>query len=162
MAALADVESNSNPFAIGVVGGTLVRQPANKAEAVATAEALEREGYNFSIGVAQVNRYNLARHGLDYAQAFEPCANLLAGATILKECFDRAGSRFNQEQTALRAALSCYYSGNFRRGFQADPGGRISYVEKVIQSAAAIEQSAVVHTSREARSTSITYSEPSE
>jgi len=56
MAAVVGVESGSNPFAIGVVGGTLVRQPNNLAEATATAQALDRAGYNFSVGIAQVNR----------------------------------------------------------------------------------------------------------
>ena len=38
--ALIHVESGGNPFAIGVVGGALVRQPTHLAEAVATATLL--------------------------------------------------------------------------------------------------------------------------
>ena len=55
-----NVESSSNPYAIGVVGGALVRQPKALDEALATVRMLEEKGYNFSIGLAQVNRYNLA------------------------------------------------------------------------------------------------------
>ena len=48
--ALVRTESAYNPYAIGVVGGRLVRQPATLEEAVATAHSLERQGYNFSVG----------------------------------------------------------------------------------------------------------------
>ena len=42
--ALIQVESGGNPFANGVVGGALVRQPANLPEALATVAALEAAG----------------------------------------------------------------------------------------------------------------------
>jgi len=106
------VESGRNPFAIGVVGRRLARQPATLAEAVATARMLEREGFNYSLGLAQVNRSNLRKFGLDdYDVAFDPCRNLAAGARILAECRERAGGDWGK-------AFSCYYSGNFRTGFE--------------------------------------------
>jgi type IV secretion system protein VirB1 len=126
MAAVARVESSFNPFAIGVVGGRLVRQPAARDEAVATARSLEAQGFNFSVGLGQVNRYNLARYGLDYQSAFDPCANLRAGAAILTDCYARASKSAQDSQAALRAAFSCYYSGNFVTGF------RDGYVAKVL------------------------------
>ncbi len=132
MAALARVESGFNPFAIGVVSGRLERQPANKAEAVATAQALEAAGMNFSVGVSQVNRYNLPKYGLSYEAAFDACQNLHVGALILKDCFDRAKPRFGDDQRALQAAFSCYYSGNFSTGFKQDFPGQPSYVQKVL------------------------------
>lgn len=52
------VESSYNPYAIGVVGGRLVRQPRTLDEAVSTARMLEQRGLNFSVGLAQVNRYS--------------------------------------------------------------------------------------------------------
>jgi type IV secretion system protein VirB1 len=134
MAALVSVESAFNPYAIGVVGGRLARQPSSKAEAVATARALERDGWNFSVGLGQVNRHNLAPQGLDYAMALEPCANLRAAARILSACFARARHRRHDQQAALRAALSCYYSGNFTRGFKPE-GSHISYVDRVVSHA---------------------------
>ena len=126
MAAIVRVESGFNPYAIGVVAGRLVRQPTDRAEAVATAKSLEQQGYNFSVGVGQVNRYTLARYGLDYESAFDACLNLGAGASILSECFARATKVLKSEQGALRAALSCYYSGNFTTGF------REGYVARVV------------------------------
>ncbi|MBD9479312.1 lytic transglycosylase domain-containing protein [Pseudoxanthomonas sp. PXM02] len=116
------VESSFNPYAIGVVGGRLARQPRNLAEAVSTARMLEDRGYNFSLGLAQVNRYNLARQGLaSYEKAFDVCPNLQAGSRILAECYSRSGSDWGK-------AFSCYYSGNFTTGY------RHGYVQKVFAS----------------------------
>lgn len=116
------IESSFNPYAIGVVGGRLVRQPKNLPEALATVRMLETKGYNFSIGLAQVNRYNLDRYGLQsYEQAFEPCTNLVAGSRILAECYRRSGGDWGK-------SFSCYYSGNFTTGF------RHGYVQKVYAS----------------------------
>ncbi len=126
LAALVSVESGYNPYAIGVVGAHLVRQPASLDEALATVANLTRLGYNFSLGLGQVNRYNLARFGETTTSIFEPCVNLRVAASILSECFARAARLEANEQLALRKALSCYYSGNFSTGFTA------GYVERVV------------------------------
>ncbi|WP_425612927.1 lytic transglycosylase domain-containing protein [Xanthomonas rydalmerensis] len=116
------VESSHNPFAIGVVGGRLVRQPQNLPEAVATARMLEEKGYNFSLGLGQVNRYNLIKYGLDsYEKAFKTCPNLQAASKILAECYSRSGGNWGK-------SFSCYYSGNFETGY------RHGYVQKVYAS----------------------------
>lgn len=135
MAAIVNVESSYNPYAIGVVKGRLQRQPKNIQEAVATAKALAAAGWNFSIGIAQVNRYNLPKYNLTYEQGFEPCSNLWAGSKILEGCFLRADNNQRTQQEALKAAISCYYSNNFTRGFKPDVRGKPSYVEKVVASA---------------------------
>lgn len=116
------VESSHNPYAIGVVGGHLVRQPKNLPEALATVRMLESRGFNFSLGVAQVNRYNLGKYGLDsYEKAFEVCPNLQAGSRILAECYSRSGGDWGK-------SFSCYYSGNFVTGY------RHGYVQKIYAS----------------------------
>lgn len=135
MAAIVNVESGYNPYAIGVVGGRLARQPKSREEAVATAKALEANGWNFSVGVAQVNRYNLPKYQISYEQAFDACANLRVGSKILEECYSRAAKGTAEPQAALHAAFSCYYSGNFTRGFRPDAIGQPSYVQKVLASA---------------------------
>ncbi len=127
--AVARVESSFNPYAIGVVGGRLERQPRSHAEAVATARQLERLGYNFSMGATQVNRYNLAKYNESYDTIFDLCRNLRTGAAILEDCFVRAKRRYGDDQAALRAAFSCYYSGNYVTGFQH------GYVQKVVSAA---------------------------
>lgn len=121
---VVNVESSHNPFAIGVVGGQLVRQPQNLGEAVATVRMLEDKGYNYSLGVAQVNRANLGKFGLDsYEKAFDYCPNLQAGSRILAQCYASAGNDWGK-------AFSCYYSGNFTTGYQD------GYVQKIYQSMA--------------------------
>jgi type IV secretion system protein VirB1 len=132
--ALVSVESAFNPWAIGVVGGSLVRQPRHRAEALATAKALQAAGWNFSVGLGQINVGNFERLGLTVESAFEPCPNLAAMQTVLAECFDRASGAVSKavDQVALRQALSCYYSGNFSTGF------RHGYVRKVVVAARAV------------------------
>ena len=135
--ALIQVESAGNPFAIGVVGGALVRQPATLAEAVATVAALDAAGWNYSVGLGQINKRNFQRFGLTPTTAFAPCANLAALQGILSECFSRARRRAPQ-QAALRDAFSCYYSGNFATGRQH------GYVGKVLAAWSARAQQAAV------------------
>ena len=121
---VVNVESSHNPYAIGVVGGQLVRQPQNLPEAVATVRMLEDKGYNYSLGVAQVNRANLGKYGLDtYEKAFDLCPNLRAGSQILAQCYASAGGDWGK-------AFSCYYSGNFTTGYQD------GYVQKIFDSMA--------------------------
>ena len=121
---VVNVESSHNPYAIGVVGGKLVRQPQNLPEAVATVRMLEKNGYNYSLGVAQVNRANLGKYGLDsYEKAFEYCPNLSAGSQILAQCYASASKDWGK-------AFSCYYSGNFTTGYQD------GYVQRIFNSMA--------------------------
>src|SRR3546814_18189144 len=81
------VESSFNPYAIGVVGGHLVRQPQSLPEALATVRMLEQGGYNFSVGLAQVNRKNLDKSGLDsYEKALPACPTRKEGSRIRAQC----------------------------------------------------------------------------
>ena len=112
MHSVITVESAGNPYAIGVVGGRLARQPRNKAEAIATAQALERAGWNFSVGTAQVNKKNFKKYGLTLETAFDTCANLNAGARILQGCYESSlKSAQGNANFHLARAFSCYYSG---------------------------------------------------
>ena len=129
MAAIVKTESSFNPFAIGVVGGALKRQPRSFEEAQAAVKMLLANGRNFSMGLGQVNRYNLAKYGLNYQTVFDPCKNLKAGSGILAECYNRARKQSNSDQQALQKAFSCYYSGTFTVGFKH------GYVRKVVANA---------------------------
>lgn len=134
MQRLVRVESAFNPYAIGVVGARLERQPRSLGEALSTVAALESQGFNYSVGLAQVNQSNFQRLNLTPATAFEPCRNLAAGAAILRECFERASATRREDQEALQAALSCYYSGNFTTGFAH------GYVAKVVGAPTSVVQ----------------------
>lgn len=134
MNALVHVESSFRQFAIAVVDGPQVRQPRTLQEAVAVVGNLERKGLNYSVGYAQVNKVNFKKQGLTIQTAFDACSNIRAGSRILEDCFQSAKKRYSQnDQVALRAAYSCYYSGNFLRGFRPDKQGQSSYVERVIR-----------------------------
>ena len=126
--AIVTVESAFNPFAIGVVGGALERQPRTRAEALAAIKALNAGGWNYSLGLGQINVSNFARLGLTAEAALDPCNSLNAMQAVLGECHARTPSSTGP-QAALRQALSCYYSGNFSTGF------RHGYVRKVVATA---------------------------
>jgi type IV secretion system protein VirB1 len=122
------VESGFNPYAIGVVGGTLERQPRTRAVAVLTANRLAADGRNFSVGLAQINQANFVRLGLSIETAFDPCTNLRAMQSVLAACYIRVPDN-RGPQHRLRDALSCYYSGNFSTGY------RHGYVQRVAHAA---------------------------
>lgn len=132
MQALAKTESSFNPYAIGVVGGKLSRQPDTLGEALATVKQLDAQGYDYSTGMMQVNKRNWKKYGLTHQTAFDLCLNMRAGAAILHGCFYSARKKWPQAdaQSVLGAAFSCYNSGNFRSGYSS------GYVSSVVRNAA--------------------------
>ncbi|MDF0606778.1 lytic transglycosylase domain-containing protein [Neisseriaceae bacterium TC5R-5] len=132
MAAIVKTESAFKPLSIGVNSGArLIRQPDNKAEAVSTARWLIEKGHNVDLGLGQVNSSNLAKVGLSVEDAFDPCKNLAAAATILHGNYKAAKRRVQDDQAALHAALSAYNTGSFSKGFSN------GYVQKVLNNAGA-------------------------
>lgn len=126
LSAVVTHESQANIYAIGVNGDyTLPRQPQTLYEAVKEASWLFDNGYSFDAGLGQINSANFEWLGLEIPDLFDSCKNLEAAATILTDCYSRASDRFGEGQDALQAALSCYNTGNFSRGFQN------GYVQKV-------------------------------
>ena len=141
---LVSVESTRRPHPIGyklirreqaVVDGKVVTrkvvsflqtQPKSVGEAIEWARYLQREGFEFDAGPAQVHSTNFARYGLTAESVFDPCTNIAVGAQILTDCYARAYARFRNEGRALTAAISCYQSGNFETGFST------GYVKKVL------------------------------
>ncbi|MBJ2293268.1 lytic transglycosylase domain-containing protein [Pseudomonas sp. MF5691] len=131
---IVKTESAFNPWAIGVVGRALPRQPQNLEEAVTAVNTLVKEGANFSIGLGQINRqhFDVAKPEV----VFDPCTNLRMTATILEGCYASAVPDGGTQQEALHKAISCYYSGNKRRGFQPEAQfGGSSHVQRVVANA---------------------------
>lgn len=126
--AIVETESHFNPYAIGVVGSH-VKQPKSFSEAMATIAQLETDGKNYSVGMAQINQSNFKKYGINAEKALDACTNLNVAAQILNECFKRAKHGEKTEKEALKDALSCYYSGNFKTGYEH------GYVSKVEQHA---------------------------
>ena len=117
LAAIVRVESAGDPGAIGVNGRTpRALRPLSRADALAAAATLQRQGADFDLGLAQINVRNLAPLGMSLADAFNPCRNLAAGARILHEGYVRSLGEGLAPKPALRAALSCYNTGDRARG----------------------------------------------
>ena len=126
---IVKTESGFNPWAIGVVGKSLNRQPQTKEEALIAVKQLAKDNANFSIGLAQINRQYFDIK--DVESVFSPCTNLKMGSNILKDCYSRALKNSESEQHALKKSFSCYYSGNYTRGFKKENNGT-SYVERIV------------------------------
>lgn len=130
MMGIVRVESADNPLSLHVNGPkSLARQPKSREEAIAWASWLVANGYSVDMGLAQVNSGNLERLGVTVEQMFDPCANLAAGARILTEYYGSAARQYGAGQTALKAALSAYNTGNHQSGL------RNGYVAKVTSAA---------------------------
>ncbi|MFC3338125.1 lytic transglycosylase domain-containing protein [Paracandidimonas soli] len=120
-------ESRAQQYAIGVnrKGHQLKRQPRSLEEATAAAQRLIDQGIDFDAGLGQINVRNWAWLKLDATTVFDPCRNLTAAQTVLADCYARALPAHKDPQQALRAALSCYNTGNFRRGFTNGYVGKV-------------------------------------
>ncbi|EIJ6113758.1 lytic transglycosylase domain-containing protein [Salmonella enterica] len=126
LSAVVTQESRGNIYAIGINGDyKLPRQPRTLEEAIVTAEQLKKDGHNFDAGLGQINVKNLEWLGMSIADLFDPCKNLKGAQTVLADCYERAVPQYGEGQAALQAALSCYNTGNFKRGFAN------GYVQKV-------------------------------
>ncbi|MGF1868445.1 lytic transglycosylase domain-containing protein [Photobacterium indicum] len=128
---LIDIESSSNPNAIAIIGAASISQPATPLDAINIAHDLDSKKFNYSVGLMQINKHNFAPQGLTIETAFDSCRNIQAGANIFADCFERAKTQSpNKPRDALlNDAASCYYSGNFTRGYQPDSNG-ISYIDR--------------------------------
>ncbi|MGD9569840.1 MAG: lytic transglycosylase domain-containing protein [Sedimentibacter sp.] len=138
MVSVIGTESEKNPFAIGVVKGW-VKQPKSQQEAINTAYELHKAGKNFSMGLSQVNKYNLKAYGLSYETVFDPCKNVYAGSLILLDCYNRASKVSSSVNQSWQKAFSCYYSGNFTTGFRQDFPNQPPYVTKVLNKLSQIQ-----------------------
>ncbi|NYT43439.1 lytic transglycosylase domain-containing protein [Alcaligenaceae bacterium] len=131
--ALIRHESRVQQYAIGInrKGRHLRQQPKTLAEATAAADRLIDQGIDFDAGLGQINVRNWAWLDLDSKTVFDPCRNLAAAQTVLAECYARALPRQTDPQHALRAALSCYNTGNFERGFTNGYVGKVLAQAKI-------------------------------
>lgn len=131
MRALIATESGGNPFSLAAVGMNIIDQPKSKEGAKAYFNNLISQGYNVSVGLGMINMHNFAGLGLDIDKALDPCENLKASEKVLSDCYGRALKKYSDEQKALKAAFSCYYSNNFSRGFVPDDSRGHSYVDRI-------------------------------
>ena len=130
MIAIVKTESNGNPLVIGLNKGyTLKYQPQNYQKAISWVNFLEKNHYNFDIGLAQVNIKNIHKFGYKAIDALDPCINLKIGAKILHSNYSNAIKTSSNSREALFKAISAYNTGNYKYGFKN------GYVDKVINNA---------------------------
>ncbi len=127
MDALIRHESGARQYAIGVnrKGKALPQQPHDLKAASQAAEKLIAQGIDFDAGLGQINVRNWDWLGLTSTTVFDPCRNLAAAQMVLSDCYARALNSHRDQQQALRAALSCYNTGNFHRGFANGYVGKV-------------------------------------
>ncbi len=124
LAAIAQTESGLQPLTMNDNTTGTSGVPATPAIAVQLAARLLEAGHSVDLGIMQINSANLAKLGLTVAAAFDPCRSIAAAAAILAGDY-AGGDGPAGQQSALRAALSRYNTGDARRG--VDNG----YVHKV-------------------------------
>lgn len=118
MQAIIKTESNGNPLAIGLNRRLrLMYQPRSLKQATHWVNYLEKHGYNFDVGITQVNIKNIHKYGYKATDALNPCINLKLGSQILQKNYVKALSNSRNQQEALYKAISAYNTGNYKKGF---------------------------------------------
>ena len=110
LAAVVSLESHFRPFNIRINSGLpLDRQPKSKAEAIETAATLVAEHQDIQLGLGGVGIEELRRLNLAISDAFDPCLNLKATATLLDGYYRLAVRAGAASRQAERVMLQSYY-----------------------------------------------------
>ena len=123
MLAIVKTESGGNPLAIGINKDThgrkvrLAYQAKSYDQAKQWLDYLEKNDYNFDVGVAQINIKNIHKYGYRAADALDICLNLQMASKILKGNYNSALSGSKNPQQAVRDAISAYNTGNYHSGY---------------------------------------------
>lgn len=126
MQAIIKVESRGNPNAIGLNKGyKLKTQPKNSDQAKQWADYLEKNNYNFDVGLAQLNIRNIKRFGYKASDVLDPCLNVKLSARILTANYKSAKQGNISSDAALKKAISAYNTGNFSSGFSNGYVGKV-------------------------------------
>lgn len=129
LAGVVSLESRFEPFAIRINSGTpLARQPKSKAEAIEVATTLVAEQHDIQLGLGGVGMEELRKLKLSIADAFDPCLNLQATATLLDGYYRLAVEAGADPNQAEQMMLQSYYGRD-------DPtvGAIVQYDEQVRQ-----------------------------
>ncbi|NNU38576.1 transglycosylase SLT domain-containing protein [Rhizobium sophorae] len=129
LAAVVSLESGFKPLAIAINNGPpLERQPATKAEAIERATSLVADRQDVRIGLGGIGEKELRRLKLSISDAFDPCLNLKATATLLDGYYRLALRAGADAIRAENVMLQSYYGRD-------DPsvGEMIKYDQQVRQ-----------------------------
>jgi type IV secretion system protein VirB1 len=127
LAGVVSLESRFAALNIRINSGEpLKRQPATKAEAIEVATSLAAKRQDIQMGLGGIGLEELQRLNLSISDAFDPCLNLKATATLL-DGYHRLAARAGANPTrAEQIMLQSYYGRD-------DPsvGAMVSYDDQV-------------------------------
>ncbi|HCL63645.1 MAG TPA: type IV secretion system protein VirB1 [Rhizobium sp.] len=127
LAGVVSLESRFVPLNIRINSGApLRRQPATKAEATAIATSLVAEHHDIQLGLGGIGAEELRRLKLSIPDAFDPCLNLKATATLLDGYYRLAVKAGADPARAEQIMLQSYYGRD-------DPsvGAMVNYDDQV-------------------------------
>lgn len=129
LAGVVSLESRFEPFAIRINSGApLSEQPTTKAEAIEIATSLAAEHQDIELGLGGIGIEELGKLKLSISDAFDPCLNLQATATLLDGYYRLAVKAGADPNRAEQVMLQSYYGRD-------DPsvGAMVQYDEQVRQ-----------------------------
>ncbi|QTG17027.1 lytic transglycosylase domain-containing protein (plasmid) [Agrobacterium tumefaciens] len=127
LAGVVSLESRFAPFNIRINSGApLKRKPATKAEAIEVATSLAAKRHDIQMGLGGIGLEELQRLNLSISDAFDPCLNLKATATLLDGYYRLAAKAGANPARAEQIMLRSYYGRD-------DPsvGAMVSYDDQV-------------------------------
>ena len=130
MVAIVAVESSGNPYVLHDNTSHRSYAPRDYANALATAQALIRQGHSVDVGIAQVNSGNFAVLHTTVGDMHDPCPNLRVASRILADNYADARAVFPEPGRALWHAISAYNTGSLYAGK--------AYVDRVVAAASRV------------------------
>lgn len=127
LAGVVSLESRFAPFNIRINNGRpLKAQPASKAEAIEIATSLVAEHHDIQLGLGSIGVKELQNMKLSISDAFDPCLNLQATATLLDGYYRLAVKAGAGPTRAEQVMLQSYYGRD-------DPsvGAMVNYDDQV-------------------------------
>lgn len=127
LAGVVSLESRFAPFNIRINSGRpLKKQPASKAEAIEIATSLVAEHHDIQLGLGGIGVEELQKLKLSISDAFDPCLNLHATATLLDGYYRLAIKAGANPARAAQVMLQSYYG-------REDPsvGAMVNYDDQV-------------------------------
>lgn len=129
LAGVVSLESRFEPFAIRINSGpSPSKQPATKAEAIEIATSLVAEREDIQLGLGGLGLPEIQKLKLSISDAFDPCVNLQATATLLNGYYRLAVTAGADPKRAEQVMLQSWYGRD-------DPslGAMVNYDEQVRQ-----------------------------
>jgi type IV secretion system protein VirB1 len=127
LAGVVSLESRFAPFNIRINSGLpLKKQPATKVEAIEIATTLAADHQDIQLGLGGIGLDDLRRMKLTISDAFDPCLNLKATATLLDGYYRLAVKVGADETRAEQVMLQSFYGRD-------DPsiGAMVNYDDQV-------------------------------